>query len=99
MVWRSLKALDLLRDPRVFVHTVVVGREAAEGEFKVRGRAVTVEDAGLREAISDAFEEAIDWRPPEQSHFFSVDIESVAFVAWEDGEQRMRRWSRERGEY
>jgi Pyridoxamine 5'-phosphate oxidase len=97
MMWRSLKALDLLRDPRVFVHSVVTGREGAEGEFKLRGHAVVIEDARLRAASADAIEAAIDWRPPERSHFFAVAVEAAAFVHYEDDERRMTRWNRERG--
>lgn len=37
MMWRSLKALDLLRDPRVLVHSVVTSPEGKDGEMKVRG--------------------------------------------------------------
>ena len=92
------EALDLLRDPRIFVHTPVVDRRGAPGEFKLRGRAATIEDRGLREAFSDAMEAKIDWRPPEESHFFAVDeIESAAFVTYdEDGTQHVTRWRRER---
>src|SRR5215469_15092027 len=39
MLWRSRKAADLLRDPRVLVHSVVTGRDGGEGEFKIRGTA------------------------------------------------------------
>ena len=42
MMWRSVKALDLLRDPRCVVHSTVSDREGTEGEFKVYGRAVEV---------------------------------------------------------
>jgi pyridoxamine 5'-phosphate oxidase-like protein len=38
MMWQSTKAVDLLRDPRILVHSVVTNREGTEGEFKVRGR-------------------------------------------------------------
>ncbi len=97
MLWRSLKALDLLRDPRVFLHTIVTGREAVEGEVKLRGRAVPIEHGWLRDAAADAIEAAIQWRPPERSHFFSIEIESAAFVTWEEGAKRVTRWTLERG--
>ena len=44
MMWRSRKALDLLRDPRCVVHSTVVDRKGSEGEFKVYGRAVEITD-------------------------------------------------------
>jgi hypothetical protein len=39
LLWHSAKAADLLRDPRVLVHSIVTGRDGAEGEFKARGTA------------------------------------------------------------
>ena len=43
-------------------------------------------------------EARIDWRPPERSHFFAVDVESAAFVTYdEDGKQSVTRWTRGRG--
>src|SRR5437868_58274 len=47
MMPRSLKARDLLRDPRIYVHTPVTSKEATEGEFKLAGRALELEDGGL----------------------------------------------------
>ena len=38
MMWQSRKALDLLRDPRCTVHSVVSKPDGSEGEFKVYGR-------------------------------------------------------------
>ena len=38
MMWKSRKALDLIRDPRCVVHSTVVDRKGSEGEFKVYGR-------------------------------------------------------------
>ncbi len=41
-MWRSQKALDLLRDPRCCVHNAVSDRMATDGEFKVYGRALDI---------------------------------------------------------
>jgi hypothetical protein len=97
MMSRSRKALDLLRDPRILVHSPITRREGDESEFKLRGRALPIEDAALRRAVSDTFVEKIDWRPPEESHFFAVDIASAAFVIYQEGDQHMTVWSPERG--
>jgi hypothetical protein len=97
MMWRSYKALDLLRDPRILIHTVITRREGDEGEFKVRGRALPITDASLREAVASTFEEKIDWRPPEKSHFFRIAVESAAYVVYKEGEQHMTLWSAKRG--
>ena len=39
MMWQSTKARDLLRDPRILVHSVITSRDGAEGEVKLRGAA------------------------------------------------------------
>jgi hypothetical protein len=38
MMWRSKKALDLLRDPRLVVHSPQCDRNGATGDFKLYGR-------------------------------------------------------------
>src|SRR5256712_13879388 len=49
MMWQSHKALDLLRDPRCFMHTAVFDKDGTDGEVKLRGRAVDVIDNEPRE--------------------------------------------------
>jgi hypothetical protein len=34
MMWQSAKARDLLRDPRILVHSVITSRDGAAGEFR-----------------------------------------------------------------
>jgi hypothetical protein len=34
MMWQSTKARDLLRDPRVLVHSVITDRDGTEGELE-----------------------------------------------------------------
>ncbi len=92
MMWRSKKALDLLRDPRCVVHSTISNRDGSEGEFKLRGRAVDVRDPDMRERYCEALYEKIDWRPEEPYHLFSVDVESAAFIAYEGEKQSVRRW-------
>jgi hypothetical protein len=48
MMWQSRKAADLLRDPRVLVHSVITGRDGSEGEFKIRGIAAAVQDPAVQ---------------------------------------------------
>ena len=92
MMPRSLKALDLLRDPRVYVHTPVTGKDAGDGEFKLAGRAPTLEDATLRKKLDDVFYELIEWRPDPDSHYFEVLAERVAYHRYGDDEVALR-WS------
>jgi hypothetical protein len=50
MMWHSPKALDLLRDPRLVVHSVTCNREGTDGDIKLYGRAVAIDDPNLRTA-------------------------------------------------
>ena len=96
----SLKARDLMRDPRVFLHTPVRDRHSGEpGEFKLRGQAVEISEASLREAVADTFERESGYRPPEDWHLFTLDVESAAFLRYDEEENlnRMLVWTPERG--
>jgi hypothetical protein len=105
MMWRSPKALDLLRDPRCVVHSVVSNRSGTEGDFKLYCRGVAVEDDESRTSYRATIKERIDWEPTEPNyHLFAFEIDSAGFVifggdryglAW-DPERGLRRW--EQGE-
>jgi hypothetical protein len=82
MMWRSRKALDLLRDPRLVVHTATSDADGVEGDFKAYGRALDVQDAGLRTRYADALEATINWRPTEPFHLFAVDIQSAGYIVF-----------------
>ena len=92
---RSLKARDLLRDPRCVLHSAVTGPDNAEGELKIYGRAEAA-DEELRSSCPQGW-----WadRPAESALVFSLAIEQAAFVSWdlERGEMTVRRWSPGRG--
>ena len=102
MMWRSPKALDLMRDPRLVVHSAVSSRMGDEGDFKLYGRAVDVQDPERREAYRAAIKARINWAPDEPGyHLFAVDIDSAGFIifgderyglAW-DQERGLRRWA------
>ena len=93
MVWPSRKALDLLRNPRCTVHITVSNRDGNEGEFKLYGRAIDVQDAAARRRYCQALTEKIGGGTGEEEHYhlFSVDIESTAFGIIEDGERWVRK--------
>ena len=95
MMPRSLKALDLLRDPRIYVHTPVTSKDGNEGEFKLAGRALVLEDAELRSKLDDLFWQMIQWRPAPDSHYFEVLAERVAYHRY--GEEKVvLRWQARR---
>jgi hypothetical protein len=93
MMWQSRKALDLLRDDRLLVHSVVTTREGREGELKMRGQGVPVDDLVMRARYCDAVS-ALGWRPEEPTfHLFRVDIEDVTLIRYEqNGDQHVTRW-------
>jgi hypothetical protein len=96
----SLKARDLLRDPRAFLHTLVQDPRSGEpGEFKLRGRALEIAEHSLREAVANTVEWRSGYRPPEDWHLFTLDVESAAFLRYDAGAElhRMLVWTPERG--
>jgi hypothetical protein len=102
MMWQSPKALDLLRDPRIVVHSVVSERSGKEGDFKLYGRVADVQDPDRRAAYRAAIKARIDWEPPEPNyHLFAIDIDSAGFVTFADPryglawnpQDGLRRWT------
>ncbi|HET9411118.1 MAG TPA: hypothetical protein VFO75_04450 [Candidatus Dormibacteraeota bacterium] len=96
MMWQSRKALDLLRDSRLTVTTTQCDREAAHGDLKLYGYGVPVEEASRKQALGDAQEAIINWRPTEPFHVFALDVRKAAFISFGD-QRRMERWTPERG--
>jgi len=102
MMWRSKKALDLLRDPRLVVHSVTTERAGTDGDIKLYGRVVDERDPGIRDAFREAIRARIDWAPDEPNfHCFSVDIEAAGYTRFsaegEGAENRALAWDPERG--
>jgi Pyridoxamine 5'-phosphate oxidase len=95
MMWQSAKARDLLRDPRVLVHSVITSRDGAEGEFKVRGTARPENDPAVQRRYADEVAGSLGWSPqPGQFHLFAVDISLVSFISYDPatGDQHVASW-------
>ena len=89
MMWRSRKAADLRRDPRILVHSVITSPDGAEGEAKIRGRAIFENDAGRRSAFCSAVAAALpQWGQPDPDRveLFHVDVESACLITYEEPE-------------
>lgn len=84
MMWRSRKAIDLQRDPRVTVHSPQCDPQAAGGDFKAYGRAREIPD------------DEVDPTRSRPSHLFAVDIERAAFISF-GSERLVMRWDPEAG--
>jgi hypothetical protein len=97
MLWGSRKATDLARDDRVLVHSIVTGRDGGEGEVKVRGRAVTVDDPATQRRYADQVGAALGWAPePGRFHLFCVAIDDVTVIRYDEptGDQHVVLWPR-----
>lgn len=91
MMWRSRKAVDLLRDPRLVVHNAICSNTGDEVEFILRGRAIDIHDPELRRRYVEAVAERTSWKEP-HFHLFSIDIDSAALIKHERGEQSVKVW-------
>jgi Pyridoxamine 5'-phosphate oxidase len=72
----SLKALDLLRDPRLAVHSASLDPNMAEGDAKLSGRAEEVTDP----ARTEVYERAIEPVPEGPYHIFRIDLSEVVLT-------------------
>jgi hypothetical protein len=95
MMWQSTKARDLLRDRRILVHSIITGRDGSEGEFKVRGTALTEDDLAVQRRYADAVAGSLGWSPePGRFHLFAVDISQASFISYDTatGDQHVATW-------
>ena len=84
----SVKGADLRRDPRFSLHSAPTDLELVDGDAKVQGRAVLVDDAGtiaafvasLPEPVQDAARADDDEDPPGPMDLFRVDVVDVSLV-------------------
>jgi Pyridoxamine 5'-phosphate oxidase len=95
MLLDSLKAKDLLRDPRVLIHNIVTSRDGtSDGEFMLRGHAVSEDDRRVNEEIAAAIASQLPWQPePGRFDLFRIEIDQVASIRWGDhNDQYLTRW-------
>lgn len=85
MMWRSRKALDLLRDPRIVVHSIQSDREASVADIKLYGNAIEIDDLERRQVYRETVKARIDWAPDEPNfHVFALNIVEAAYVSFPD---------------
>lgn len=95
MMWQSTKARDLLRDPRILVHSVITSRDGAEGEVKIRGTARAKDDPAVQRRYADAVAASLGWNPQlGRFHLFAVDIGQVTVISYDaaTGDQHVATW-------
>jgi len=92
MMWRSMKALDLLHDPRTVLRSPICTSNGDEQELTLRGRAVEVKDPEERRRYISV---RTSWREP-YLHLFALDIESAALIKYGGGQQSALLWPQKR---
>jgi hypothetical protein len=90
MLWRSRKALDLLRDPRLTLRNAICTNTGSEAEISLRGRAVEALDQRVRARYVGALWERTEWTEP--FHLFSVEIERASLIRYGGGQQTVKLW-------
>ena len=78
MMDRSLKALDLRRDPRLAVHSASADRYVKEGDARVTGAAVELSEGD--EQRQAYLKHLGGGAPPEPMHVFRVDVTEVMLL-------------------
>ena len=96
MMWQSRKALDLLRDSRITVTTTQCDRDGTDGDVKLYGYGVPVDDPARKQALGDAQEAIINWRPSEPFHAFALDVRRAVYIRFGES-PAMLRWEADGG--
>lgn len=94
MMRTSAKAIDLARDPRILLHSIVTGPEPA-AEVKIRGTVRAEDNPGLQRRYAAAASAQIGWRPAVgEFTLFVVDVEDVTYIGYDadTGGQHVARW-------
>ena len=92
MIYRSIKALDLQRDPRVTIHSWPPGKDNPDGDIKLYGRAVELTDPVAKQGYEDAIFARIRWRPTEPYHCFAFDLRSGGYLRFTGGTEEVWSW-------
>jgi hypothetical protein len=94
MMWESRKALDLRRDPRFAMHAATVDKDVADGDARISGRAIEVDDEATKQGMGKAFAEQTGFDPNEQApwHLFRIDVTELHHLGLVGGDTLHIRW-------
>lgn len=94
-MWRSPKALDLLRDPRYALHSGSDDPPGWAGDAKIAGRATEVTDPAVVQDVAGTLAQ----EPPGPFHLFHLDIDEAITLRLNDAGDAMiaTRWREGRG--
>lgn len=81
-MWESRKALDLRRDPRLALHSATVDKDVKEGDARIAGRAVEVDDDARKQSFGRSLQEDTGFDPNEHGpwHLFRVDVTELSMI-------------------
>jgi len=94
MMRTSAKAMDLARDPRILLHSIVTGPEPA-AEVKVRGTVRAEDDHDVQRRYAAAVCAQIGWRPVVgRFTLFAADVDDVTYIGYDadTAGQHVARW-------
>ncbi len=80
MMDQSRKAKDLRRDPRLALHSTTADPDMADGDAKIAGRAVEIDDNAKKQELVAAQGNPPEEGPPEPFHLFRVDVSEVVVI-------------------
>ena len=81
MPHKSLKAIDLKRDPRCSIHSAVTTKDNMYGDFKISGVVDEIWDKSFYQILADmAVKEFGHSLPFGAAFYVTIDIKSVSFV-------------------
>ena len=89
-MWRSVKALDMIRDPRFALHSGTADPPDWKGDAKVAGLAEHITDPELVARINKS-------SPGGRSHLFRADVRELAVVHVEAKQLVIESWHEGRG--
>jgi nitroimidazol reductase NimA-like FMN-containing flavoprotein (pyridoxamine 5'-phosphate oxidase superfamily) len=89
---------DLRRDPRMALHAATIDKEVKEGDAKVTGRAVLVEDDAEFDALVTALREVHGDQVPEgRFPLFTVDVTGISLLRPAGDHLDIRWWTESGG--
>jgi hypothetical protein len=90
VMWQSQKARDLAADDRITLHSPVTDWGGTEGEVKLYGRAVPVQDKAQRLALFTAIDAAHHNEPSKEDdpeyHMYTIRITEAGYVRFSGGD-------------
>ena len=88
----SRKGADLARDPRFALHSATVDKNVAEGDAKITGRAVAVNDPETLERYRHAWATHADAPVPEPFTLFRAEVAEIVMIGLDGDHLAIDSW-------